>query len=298
MSIGNMLRERREELGWELPDVASYLRIRLPYLEAIEAEDYAKLPGSAFAIGFIRSYAHYLGFDSEKVLTQFRKDSSAAADRPALVMRVPIATSRAPTGKIVAAAALLIALIWILWIVFTPHDRNLAENVSPVPDRLKPVAAQTAPATAPVPTTTATTENDTDEAANDMQEPGSAPGRGTGGPFAIANSSEAEQAEAPAPGVNYGVPGTITGAVTIHAVDDAWVQVVDDTGASIFTGILHPGDTFPVPAGKAYTLTTGNAGGIELAVNGVAGQPLGETGRILRGVPLDPPHAAAPKKTP
>jgi hypothetical protein len=128
-----------------------------------------------------------------------------------------------------------------------------------------------------------------------MQEPSNG---SRGGPFAV-NAAPAQGTPAAAgPGVNYAVPGAPAGHVEIRAIDNAWVQVVDDTGAAIFTGVLHPGDKFPVPAGKAYTLTTGNAGGIELAVDGVAGQPLGEIGRILRGIPLDSEQGAAPKKTP
>ena len=56
-SVSDTLREARESLGVELRDVASMLRIRYPYLLAIETGRFEELPGAAYAAGFLRSYA-------------------------------------------------------------------------------------------------------------------------------------------------------------------------------------------------------------------------------------------------
>ncbi|MGC8477091.1 MAG: DUF4115 domain-containing protein, partial [Acetobacteraceae bacterium] len=56
----------------------------------------------------------------------------------------------------------------------------------------------------------------------------------------------------------------------------------------VLARLLHPGDTL-VPPAPGLTLTTGNAGGTELVVNGHAGPPLGATGVVLHGVKLTPP---------
>ncbi len=66
--LGAGLREVRERLGWKLPDIAEELRIRLPYLEAIERGDLSALPGQAYQTGFVRSYAQILGLDPEEIL--------------------------------------------------------------------------------------------------------------------------------------------------------------------------------------------------------------------------------------
>jgi cytoskeleton protein RodZ len=59
--VGAELRGVRERLGWKLSDVAEGLRIRLPYLEAIERGELSALPGAAYQTGFVRSYSQALG---------------------------------------------------------------------------------------------------------------------------------------------------------------------------------------------------------------------------------------------
>ena len=62
--VGAEMRAARQRLGWKLPDVAATMRIRLPYLEAIEDGRLGDLPGNAYAMGFLRSYATFLGLDA------------------------------------------------------------------------------------------------------------------------------------------------------------------------------------------------------------------------------------------
>jgi cytoskeleton protein RodZ len=57
----------------------------------------------------------------------------------------------------------------------------------------------------------------------------------------------------------------------------------------LLSRILHAGETWPVPADRAQlVLTTGNAGGTELVVDGAATPPLGNPGVVRRDLPLDP----------
>ena len=56
-SVGAELAAARERLGWSLPDIAAHLRIRQPYLAAIEQGRLEELPGNAYALGFVRTYA-------------------------------------------------------------------------------------------------------------------------------------------------------------------------------------------------------------------------------------------------
>jgi cytoskeleton protein RodZ len=53
-SVGSLLREARESLDLELPDVARGLRIRFVYLQGIENDDYGQLPGKTYVLGFLR----------------------------------------------------------------------------------------------------------------------------------------------------------------------------------------------------------------------------------------------------
>ncbi len=72
VGVGADLRAARERLGWELEPIAVHLRIRLAFLAAIEDGRAADLPGNAYAIGFLRSYAAALGLDPDEITRRFR----------------------------------------------------------------------------------------------------------------------------------------------------------------------------------------------------------------------------------
>jgi cytoskeleton protein RodZ len=76
--------------------------------------------------------------------------------------------------------------------------------------------------------------------------------------------------------------------ILIRVSADAWLQVRDRAGPVLLTRILHPGETWEVPPKPNLLLTTGNAGGTDLVVDGVTSPPLGGSGTVRRDLPLDP----------
>ncbi|HLS89028.1 MAG TPA: RodZ domain-containing protein [Sphingobacteriaceae bacterium] len=84
--IGAVLQSRRQELGLTLEDIQKVTKIRIRYLRAIEAGDDSVLPATAYAQGFIRSYANHLGLDGQelaKAYRQFRQKSRGEGETPA-----------------------------------------------------------------------------------------------------------------------------------------------------------------------------------------------------------------------
>ena len=63
---------RKRKLIFVAEEISSATKISLRFLEAIEREDFSKLPGGIFSRSFIRSYARYLGLDEERVLALAR----------------------------------------------------------------------------------------------------------------------------------------------------------------------------------------------------------------------------------
>jgi cytoskeleton protein RodZ len=76
--------------------------------------------------------------------------------------------------------------------------------------------------------------------------------------------------------------------IVLRAKSDAWMQVRDRGGQVLLNRVLHAGDTWAVPVRANLLLTTGNAGGTELLVDGAATPPLGAPGAVRRDLPLDP----------
>jgi cytoskeletal protein RodZ len=74
-TVGLVLREARENKGYTLIQVEKDTRIRLKFLDAIERDDYSKLPSVAYAKGFVKNYSDYLGLNSDTVLAFFRRQT-------------------------------------------------------------------------------------------------------------------------------------------------------------------------------------------------------------------------------
>lgn len=73
--IGGILKQARLSKGKKIPEVAQTLCIRKAYLEAIEANDYEKIPEAPYGIGFIRSYADYLGLNSSLIIQKYKEET-------------------------------------------------------------------------------------------------------------------------------------------------------------------------------------------------------------------------------
>jgi len=86
-------------------------------------------------------------------------------------------------------------------------------------------------------------------------------------------------------------------SLAIRTTADAWISVIDAKGTPVFSRLMHAGDNW-IPPRPGLLLTTGNAGGTELVVNGIPGPPLGAPGAVVHGVPLGVMHAPKPSHAP
>ena len=75
--------------------------------------------------------------------------------------------------------------------------------------------------------------------------------------------------------------------IVIRANADSWVQVRDGQGQLVLTRMLRAGDSYRVPNQPGLTLLTGNAGALEIFVDGRKAPPIGPGGAIRRDVALD-----------
>ncbi|HCN31773.1 MAG TPA: DUF4115 domain-containing protein, partial [Rhodobiaceae bacterium] len=75
-SVGSLLRQARLAQKGKLPETSENLRISHEHLKALEEDDVNGLPGLAYAVGFIRSYADHLGLDAEVLIAQYKSQTS------------------------------------------------------------------------------------------------------------------------------------------------------------------------------------------------------------------------------
>lgn len=263
---GNDLRAARERLGWSLPDVAATLRIRLPFLESIEQGRIADLPGNAYAVGFVRTYAQALGLDPDEMARRFRAEAAEVNQKTRLAFPAPVPERGVPAGALVLLGLTVCIAAYIGWYRIS-GERPGAPPVAQVPARLA-MLADTPPIPAPAP------------APVKAEEPPAPP------PAPIVQ----HEAISPSQAMAAPIPAPINDAakLALRARGDAWLQVRDKSGQMLVSRVLRAGEVWAFPSRGQFMVTTGNAGGTEVLVDGTSIGNFGADGMVRRDVALDP----------
>ncbi len=293
--MGADLRAARERVGCTLPAMAAHLRIRLPYLEAIEDGRIADLPGNAYAMGFVRTYASSLGLDADEISRRFRAEAAAVNRKTELSFPAPVPERGVPAGAMMLLGLVLAVGAYIGWYRLS-GERAVPDPVRPVPERLAalvpppPMPAPTpaeAPAAAVQPPAAASAVVPSPQAVLATLPPVNPPPAVVTPVAPAVSPGSAVAATMAAPPAD--VPPAVNGGrIALRATADAWVQVRDRQGSVLLNRVLRAGETWAVPGGRdGLTLTTGNAGGTELLVDGQVTPALGASGAVRRDLPLN-----------
>ncbi len=121
---GEILKKKREELGYNLKEIAKTLRIRSDYLKAIEEETFEKLPVEVYTKGYIREYAKVLKADPEVVIRAYIEKQPDAITPDENTVKEEKIYQRYPataiTLSVVAVAALLTVLSLFVFVSEEP----------------------------------------------------------------------------------------------------------------------------------------------------------------------------------
>ena len=150
---GADLRAARERLGWTIEDVAAALRIRQPHLEALEDGRIDLLPGNAYALGFLRTYAKTLGLDPDEIVRRFKSEASEVNQRTELVFPAPMPERGLPAGAVILLGVVLAIGAYAGWYRLSGQGRLPSETVAPIPHHLASLADQGVPPAATRPDT-------------------------------------------------------------------------------------------------------------------------------------------------
>lgn len=120
---GDKLAAARRRLGLSYEILVERTRVRRDYLEALESMDVKLLPGRAYTLAYLRSYARVLGLDPEVLVRQFERESALTREDPLPQLRNP-ESKPAPARPWWAAAAIGLAMLgFIAWrVAATPVE--------------------------------------------------------------------------------------------------------------------------------------------------------------------------------
>jgi cytoskeleton protein RodZ len=259
MPVGEILRRTRNHYEQSLEQIEQVLRIRATQLEALEKGEIHKLPGRVYAIGFVRSYSEYLGLDGDKMVHLFKEQSVGRKQkRPEMSFPVPASESKVPSLAIIFASIFGI-LVLIGFVSFLVLPDRKAVDIAEVPEALTKSQLSDAPALVRTAdqTVTASPEGVVDDVS------------GADVPPAVTTT-----------------PTKASNRVQLDITEASWIEIRNAEGAAILRQVLKPGDIYLVPDEAGLVLSTGNAGGIKVKVDGKEIGMLGTTGQIRRKIPL------------
>ncbi|PWR24791.1 helix-turn-helix domain-containing protein [Zavarzinia aquatilis] len=322
--VGAQLRDARLSYGRTTAEIGQVLRLKPAHLDALERGEIEGTPGLTYALGYLRSYAQYLGLDGEAAVVAFKAELNREPENRPLVFPAPVQEAKFPTGRVLSLSVVLAVLVYGAYYYISRSNTPLAEVVPAVPAELAtvpeapaaPVAATpeavpqhdpTAAQAAPLPAVDVPAAAQPAPVAATVPALTVAPGA-PAVPGALPHVMPAPPGSVPAPmPTDVAVPAPATaavgavaavappaaaipaeGRVVLKASASAWVQIVGDNQEVIFTRILRAGDTYVVPARPDALLVTGNAGAVEIELDGKSLGPLGTLGQVRRNIPLDP----------
>lgn len=121
-TIGEQLRLAREGRGIPLREISDQTRISMHYLEAIETNDYKRLPGGIFNRSFVKAYARYVGYDEKEAVegyTRYMREQGDTGDEVGSThyqskVYTDTPATRSPILTVVLAIVILAALTGIV----------------------------------------------------------------------------------------------------------------------------------------------------------------------------------------
>lgn len=291
---GAQLAALREERGWSTEQIANQLNLANRQIQALEADNYAALPGMVIVRGFIRSYAKVLKVDPAPILAAIVDGPAAPSVLPPersplsasfSEAKLSASTSRRFSFKVMVGVAVLAALGLLIfggqrmgWIPVTP-----ASAPSGIEEKLtlaEPAEIQSAAVIETVETRPETVE--TSLPMKDLSPPVSAAkppaaavpvleSKPSAPVIAAQPLAVAQPAPAPVPAgkvVAAAVPVDSKNALAIKARQDSWVEIrrADDT--VLFSRLLKAGSAEVIGINEPVSIVIGNAAGVDMTLRG------------------------------
>ncbi len=307
-SIGETLRRERLRRNLDIDQISRELKISHKLLEAIEAEEFDKLPGTIFAKNFVRQYAHLLGLDEDEMAAEVQRalqppsfapqfvEAGKAAPEPIPVAPISLpkvqdwesaADHRFSWSSPLPALALLVIVMLICSGVYTWYQRKshpvLAQNTVAVAKPAEPPPAAQASVEQPQPQAPGAAQPVPPPENQAQSIPPQTPAAQSATPQSAPVQAPAGVAAKPAtPAVppDSGAPaGPVTIRLQITAQEPSWVLVRTD-GKYLFSGTMEPNQSRTVEASRNVELRLGNAGGVSVTMNGNAIGAIGPKGQV------------------
>jgi cytoskeleton protein RodZ len=263
-SLASELKSERERRNISLAHIADETRISLRHLQSLEDGRYSDMPGGIYTRAFIKAYCEILSLDSQKLLQKYETEIPPHPEKP--VRSQPFVPPRKSFRKsnsilvwslllIISATGLLFSRKWLSSLspyFFNTSDSPLKrENITSI----EPVSA----------------DQQSSEIIN-TATPSIAP------PVDSATKPSAANASME---TTFPVSEASSLKIEFDVKEKCWISVESDDGP-VVSKLLEPGEAKSFNASQQFKIVIGNAGGVQMRINGQAAKPLGKPGEVVR----------------
>lgn len=326
-SVGHVLKYARQKANISLDAVSWDLRISKNYLEFIEGSRSDVSLERVYTLGFVRSYAVYLGLNADEIVGRFKAEIFGDHHLEPLVFLSPETEASSPRGMILLFSSMVALMCIGGWYMYNRQSET--PIVKEIPSELQKAINQDLSAvgetveSSPAPlnqsgerfdtpaSTVANEIEDTRPAEEgepvDTSEEGSKIKQSLSGETPVSSVSPvaqpsqqapalvATQPEATQPASNDALASSPAPMAAVSAptmvvltfVERCWVEVRDANQRILIQKSFNKGDTYKIEAKAGRKLSVGNAGGVRISVNESSPVAIGGTGLVER-ISLDP----------
>ena len=292
---GGILKQARLRQGKKLPDIAQSLCIRKAYLEAIEESRYDAIPEFPYGLGFIRSYADFLGEDSARIVRMYKDETDAKFNgENKIYVLEPQVEATVPNKKYLLISLLAIIVVYFLWLAFNNYHNNsgtavqdpavaetaadetqfplVGEDYAPVEEASSAAEGETMLVSEPEAEPDVITAAPVEEVDNNqvVVNEGSFPGvtaetaeTGPAAPTPVAETAVVP----PSASVEAAVPTPAPGKsnIVLKIKKETWVEVKNNEKLYL-SKVLMPGTTYALPKAEGLILSVGRVDGVDIFV--------------------------------
>lgn len=260
ISVGHLLREGRERMGWSIEDVVNQIKLAPRQIIALEADDFQSLPETAFVRGFVRSYAKVLQMDAQTLLDALpgAQVSRAKVDALGAKPTFPEGSPERRQNLNLLIGAFFIAL---LIVGFAIWQANVPQQ--PVIEQVKTVATG-ALVTTPVelPVQPEIMVGSDVAAADALAASAVLP------VSAVPDAAVVQPAQAVAAPVTEGKAVASVSKLRLVFDNESWTEITEQSGKVLTRKVYQPGEVLNVEGVAPFGLVIGHAPKVHLYYQG------------------------------
>ena len=283
--IGSLFIDARVKKSLTQEDVSRILKVRISAIKQIESGEELKSLGSAYSLGFLRSYAKLVDLDPENIIKNY-KSSNGNKDIKFDYNFPSVTNEKKSLFPIIFLCTFIFSLvIYSSWyylninnlesdnqnITFLDNDNSNLDYVK-IEDKQKNTLEN------------ADRKNNDNISTNQIKTSEIIIDQNSNNKLESKVSDEMLSGNETSAIANERMPKE---EMVLKSSGNSWVEIEDLDGNSYLTRLMRSGETFVVPDKKGLTLSTGNAGVLSLTFGSIHISKLGGVGEVISSRPLN-----------